>query len=277
MLKPKLDLEIANLMDYELAKTANNHNFSNLNQAVDYLNSAIDVLENSGFTAHADALLNVLQKIAGFEERKALIEIPSLAFIREMDAVDFKYENKDIWEILATIQKSQSETIKNTYKAILNNLARSEVGKKIISNILKKNVEELNEEHFEKILEDNYLSKDKAGKILLFRPDLRTNLNFNVREHLSERNKPMFGAEEISNFIESELPTPVTAAARYYLNKLAKKRKPKNPTKTPDPYTKNLNSDKMIKNLKNHGTMFNMPDSNQVDDLLNDDVFEEED
>jgi hypothetical protein len=296
MLKPKLDLEIASLMDYELAKTANNHDFSNLNQAVDYLNSAIDVLENSGFTAHADALLNVLQKIASFEKSKALMQMPSLQFYQQTDALGFRIKGKSIFDILGSIQSSQSEGERNKYKAILNDIVRSEGSKLRIAAILDKNVEDLTEEDFRTILEDNYLTENKAGEYLFSLPNLRKHLKFDVKDYFArkreeERKKqigldktqkietsPLFGKEEISGFLESKLPTPeVVAAARHYLNKLAKQRKPKNPTKTPDTYTKNLNSDKMIKNLKGHGTVFNMPDSNQADDLLDDDVFEEED
>jgi len=174
MLKPKLNLEIANLMDYELAKTANNHDFSDLNQAVDYLNSAIDVLENSGFTTHADALLNVLQKIASFEKSKALMQMPSLQFYQETAALGF-----DIYRILR-LTKSKSEMIANQNKAILNNLVRSEGSKIRIAAILNKNVEDLNEEDFKKILEDNYLEKNKAGEYLFSLPNLREHLNFDI-------------------------------------------------------------------------------------------------
>jgi len=44
-----------------------------------------------------------------------------------------------------------------------------------------------------------------------------------------------------------------------------KPRKPKNPTKIHDPHTKGLTPDKMIENLKHHGTEFNMADDNGVD------------
>jgi hypothetical protein len=119
MLKPKLENEIVELMHQQLVKKASNQDLSDITQAVDYVNSAIDVLETSGFTAHADQLLHILHKIA------------------------------------------------------------------------------------------------------------------------------------------------------------TKHRKPKNPTKVSDSHTKKLTSDKMVKNLKNHGTVFNMPDINMADDILVEDVFQE--
>lgn len=279
MLKPISESELINIMEKELVKNANSQDFSSLDKAVDYLNSAIDMLETSGFISHADALLNVLTKIAAFEKRKVLIDAPSLVFIREMDASNYDFENKGIWQILGLIQSSQSEMLRNKYKAILNDAARSKTGKDIIANVLNKYVEQLNERDFKKILEDNYLSESQAGQYLLSRPDLRKNLKFNVKDYVSKQRSPkMFGDEEISEFVESELPTPQTvAAARYNLKKLSKTRKPKNPTKISDRHTKNLDSNKMIKNLKDHGTVFNMADSNFADDLLNEDIdFEDE-
>lgn len=44
--------------------------------------------------------------------------------------------------------------------------------------------------------------------------------------------------------------------------------KPKNPTKVSDSHTKGLTSEKMVSNLKEHGTVFNMADDGFADDLL---------
>lgn len=46
--------------------------------------------------------------------------------------------------------------------------------------------------------------------------------------------------------------------------------KPKNPLKIHDPHTKGLTPEKQVKNLLNHGTVFNMADDqNSAEDLLN--------
>lgn len=53
----------------------------------------------------------------------------------------------------------------------------------------------------------------------------------------------------------------------------ARNKKPKNPTKVPDRHTKGLTSDKMVANLKNHGTVFNLNNDGQAaDDFLNAEV-----
>lgn len=64
MLKSIFETEILKEMEHSLVKQANNQNVDNLDQAVDYLNSAIDIFEESGFTAQADEILNILNKIA---------------------------------------------------------------------------------------------------------------------------------------------------------------------------------------------------------------------
>lgn len=45
----------------------------------------------------------------------------------------------------------------------------------------------------------------------------------------------------------------------------SKPRKPKDPTKVPNGHTHGLTSEKMVKNLENHGTVFNMADDGNVD------------
>lgn len=76
MLKPKSELDLINLMQHELVKNANNQDFSNLEQAIDYLNSAIDTLEGAGFSAYADRLLTLIIKIAATNRRNVIMERP---------------------------------------------------------------------------------------------------------------------------------------------------------------------------------------------------------
>ena len=64
MLKSSFDQELINSMQYELVKQASSNNIENVDTAVDYLNSAIDIFEDAGLNAQADQILNVLYKIA---------------------------------------------------------------------------------------------------------------------------------------------------------------------------------------------------------------------
>ncbi len=379
MLKSKLENELILSMNHELVKKANNHDYDQLHHAVDYINSAIDILESSGFQSQANKLLNLIYKIATFEKIKANFEPAPLQFYKKINERGFQYGGKDIFGVLNDIQKSDSEIEKNKYKALLNNLARtnkniianifstpeniltkddvteqhfkeileenymdedkamryvsfftdlsssyspsdkfwedtdalgftykgkkskdiiniinnsdselnknkykailtnvarSEGSKFRIASLLNKDVENLTEEDFQTILGDNYLTEQDAAKHLFFEPRQRKNVNFSTKDYYKIPDLSQF-----SEAIERSFPTEsqqALASVQYYLNKLAKKRKPKNPTKVSDSYTKNLTSKKMIKNLKGHGTVFNMPDINMADDILSDHVFEEE-
>ena len=283
MLKSKLENELILGMDHELFKKANNHDYDQLHNAVDYINSAIDILESSGFESQADKLLNLIYKIATFEKEKVLTNIPSLQYFKETDALGFSYKfpsgSKSIWDILVAIDR-YSGNEKNKLKAILNNIVRSEGSKIRIANILNKSENELTEDDFRKILEQNYLSEEEAAKNLALSPKLRSNLKFDLQQYLKDRKEKsprLFSDEELDTFVSENLPQEVALAyAKYKMNKNAKPRKPKNPLKISDKHTKNLDSKKMVKNLLDHGTVFNM-DANLADDFLDEDVdFEDE-
>lgn len=64
MNKNILEQELISNMQAELVKQAEDISVDNLDKAVDYLNSAIDIFENAGFNTQADQTLNVLLKIA---------------------------------------------------------------------------------------------------------------------------------------------------------------------------------------------------------------------
>jgi hypothetical protein len=98
MLKSKSELEIVNLMNYELVKTANNQDFSNLEQAVNYLDSAIDVLDNNGFTNEANKLLNILTKIAKHHKPKNPTNVSkrhSEKFVKNLKETGTMFSKKD--------------------------------------------------------------------------------------------------------------------------------------------------------------------------------------
>lgn len=65
MIKKSLfEEELVASMHNELVKQANSQDNSDLEKAVDYLNSAIDIFEEVGLNSHANNILNLLYKIA---------------------------------------------------------------------------------------------------------------------------------------------------------------------------------------------------------------------
>jgi hypothetical protein len=77
MLKSVFESELLDGMHKSLIKQANNQNLDNVDQAVDYLNSAIDILESQGLTSKADQVLNILYKIAKPKTPKKPHSIPN--------------------------------------------------------------------------------------------------------------------------------------------------------------------------------------------------------
>ena len=77
MLKSVFEYEILDGMHKSLIKQANNQNLENVEQAVDHLHSAIDILESQGLTSKADQVLNILYKIAKTHKPKKPHQIPN--------------------------------------------------------------------------------------------------------------------------------------------------------------------------------------------------------
>jgi hypothetical protein len=55
-------------MQKELVKNASNQNADNLDLAVDYLHSAVQIFEDAGMTVKADKILQILAKIANYND-----------------------------------------------------------------------------------------------------------------------------------------------------------------------------------------------------------------
>ncbi len=193
MSKKYLSSELASEMEKVLIKKANNVDDSNLENAVNYLNSAIDILEDAGLSSKANKVLKVLQKLAYSEDELLPYEDNSL----EEKIKLARLGNKDAIVEITTL------------------LSREGYSQETIKEILK--------------------------------PEISESI-----------------VEDISDEPVSEIDTMITEASR---------KRPRNPEKVSDRHTKNLNPKRMVKNLKGHGTVFNMADiSYSNDDLLDLDI-----
>jgi hypothetical protein len=286
MLKSKSELEIVNLMNYELVKTANNQDFSNLEQAIDYLNSAIDTLEDAGFSAYADRLLTLIIKIAATNRRNVLMDIdPSpQKFIQNLQKINYPIDRylekinnpntseEEKKEILLKI----NQDVRNTNKSIIY----------IISNILNLGSKNPTEDDFKRVLGIYYMPLEavQAGSFYTEIPGVKRMTQKEYMKYRSEN--PLYSMRTdipAPPFKTTDLPMPkgirppfetppglfdepmITSASRKY--------KPKNPTNV-----SKRHSEKFVKNLKETGTMFSKKDFNMADNLLNADIeFEDED
>ncbi len=213
MIKKSLfENDLINGMHSELTKHGSKS--VDLEQAVDCLNSSIDILEDIGLTAQADHILSILSKIAALHKVMRMPPIPTL--------IEAGMKLKDI-EDLSTNQFAKARVNK-----AFRNLGYSD--QQIIDLIGK--------HHFMGQKETDELTdpSNAFGKIMEW---------FKAPKKVSPSGELKPG-EEIS------------------ISKLPLKGADCNQSKSVDPHTKGLTSEKMVKNLLHHGTEFNM-----VDDLLN--------
>jgi hypothetical protein len=215
-------------MQKELIKNATNQDHDNVGQAVDYLNSAIDIFEDAGMKTQADKVLRIIAKIAA----KNVMQMPSIRAL-----IEAGMRPEDVKDISSNpIAKAR---VNKAFRAL--GYDDKQIAHLIGHHNLmsQKDAEELTDENrsFSKMW-------DWMKDPLKVEPgsELKPGDEFNISSVAFDEND-------------------------------AKHRKPKNPTKVNDRHTKGLTSDKMVANLKNHGTVFNMNNDGQAaDDLLNADV-----
>lgn len=234
MLKSVFESELAAEMHKGLIKKANSSSADDLSQAVDHLNSAIGIFEEAGMTAQADRLLNLLEKIAA-------IQLPNLDNARKYleSTLPLSYPRLTDEEIKEKINSIMSpESIGRNLALFIDALRSVGTAEHVIKNFVgdKKYMNAANTAR--------EISEDITGK-----------LSRMINEELVGQPGDIFTIRPLNR-------------------NAASKKKPKNPLKVSDRHTKKLTSDKMVKNLKHHGTMFNMSDDNDAQDLLNNDILD---
>jgi hypothetical protein len=210
-------------MHKELVKNATNQDSDNVGEAVDYLNSAIDIFEDAGMKAQADKVLRILAKIAT-SNRSVMLNMPTFKSL-----IEAGMHPQDPKEVSTNpIAKAR---INKAYRAL--GYSDKEMGNFIgHHNVMDpKDVAELTDENrsFSKMwdwMQDPLLTPSSSN--------LKPGDEFNISSVASDEND-------------------------------AKKKQ--------DRHTKGLTSEKMVANLKHHGTVFNLSDDgNAADDMLDLDV-----
>lgn len=284
MLKIKSELDLINLMQHELIKNANNQDFSNLEQAVNYLDSAIDVLDAHGFANEANKLLNILTKIAA-SSRQVLLNIDNapLKFIKKLQ--DRRYPIDDYLRIIEdkNIDIDTKEKIKLKINQDVRNTDKSLI--EIVADILNLGHENPSEEDFRRVLGPKiYMPINEVRAKSYYKP-IPGIKQMSIKDFMRYKAKnpsmktdipaPPFNPNELSmpTGIRPPFETPPGIFDKPFTTSAAKKYKPKNPTNV-----SKRHSEKFVKNLKETGTMFSKKDFNMADDLLDSDIdFEDED
>lgn len=223
---------IANMQNELQHPFEKKHASQNLGKAVDYLHSAIEIFEEKGLTRKADQLLDILEKIA---------------------------------------QKSKNH---KTHTNVVSNLPP--VGKMMEKGITLAD--------FDKMNSGDLRAKARINKVLhelgLSTLDIAQAIgvdNVMKQEDSAAFANPHSSSSNILRMIEDPLGKETTEnlepGDEFSINSIASKhKKPKDPRRISDPHTKGLTSEKMVRNLLDHGTEFNMSDDGVADDLLNLDI-----
>jgi hypothetical protein len=208
--------EIIAGMHKELVKNATAQDRDNLEKAVDYLNSAIDIFEDAGMKTRADKVLNILRKIAA----KNVMQMPSIQALIEKGM-----RPEDVKDIAENpIAKAR---INKAFRAL-------GYDDKQIANLIGKH---------------NVMSQEEA-------------------EELTDESRAfskMWDWMKDPTKVESggELKPGDEFSIKSVAQDMNDAKKPKDPRKVSDRHTKGLTSEKMVNNLKNHGTVFNLADDGQ--------------
>lgn len=193
----------------------------NLIKAVDYLNTAFDILEDAGLTVQATQILNILSKIGGNPDFNQVSLNKESPFTALMEA---GITNKDIMEFSK--------------------------GNKLAVAKFNKTLRDLgySEDDIKSLLSKHYMPTKDAEELL----------------------SPERSFTKIDDFLKDPLSVRPSSKSlnpgdEFTISTLASKK---------DPHTSNLTSEKILKNLKDHGTEFNMADDGKSDDLLNLEVMD---
>jgi hypothetical protein len=212
----------------ELNANDQSKSLEKLGCAVDYLYSAMDILEDAGMTAKADEVLNILEKIAQVKH-KNVEQMPSINALLENGV-----KNKDLEDFF-----KNKETVVARSRICTAYRKMGYTDKEIIKFVGK----------------DRFVDEDTAAEWL--KPETQSKTD-TIAEWI-EKSTPKYSPEDPGTGEQLKPGFPIKSLL--------------DENKVSDPsHTKGLTSDKMVNNLKNHGTVFNLADDGSADTLLSDDV-----
>jgi len=240
--------ELINGMQRELHSHEKKQGMNNLVKAADYLNAAVEIFEEAGMTAKADQVLRLLGKIAIAAAHDSKVrQMPSLQKLMEAGVT-----HKDLRNTNDPVSRARV----NTAMRVLGYTDREIQG----------------------FLGEKFMSEEDAADML--NPEKPYG---KIMEWIDKPTTPvdpnnLQPGEEIS-FESMPDSRPKMAPQGPGLGEISMKSilasdeqqakvKSKSPAKVNDSHTNGLTSEKMVANLENHGTVFNMTDDSAADDLL---------
>lgn len=236
--------ELAAGMQRELQPFEKKAATTSLVDAVDYLHSAVEIFEEAGMTAKADQVLAILAKIAthGTHVR----QMPSMKALMEAGVTIKDIEGNKSDDKFATARLNRA-------------LRKLNLSDKEIAEFVGPN-KVMSEDDIKMYLDPessrekiNDWFKDPAMPVDPMNPGKNEAIKFNsmTRTNPSGTSKP----DEFT-----------------FKSLLASDEQPAKSKHVTDTHSKGLTSEKMLNNLKNHGTVFNMADDGKANDFLDLDI-----
>jgi hypothetical protein len=273
MIKKSLfENELIHGMQRELHSHEKKQGMNSLVQAVEYLHSAAQIFEEAGMTAKAEQVLQILSKIAAQHDTK----------VKMMPSMQSLMENGVTQADLKGLGKGDAFS-----KARVNTAFRrlGYTDKEIASFIGRHNL--MSEEEAAELMNpegspQRFMSwiENPMAPIDPNRPSESENFQQNVSQWMA--NPGPVGVQpgqeiEMQSLLkqpkQDDKPSPDELVFKSIAQELGlddndvrgKPHKPKNPLSVSDWHTKGLTPEKMVENLKHHGTEFNMADDNNID------------
>jgi hypothetical protein len=257
--------ELIRGMQHELQPHMKKQGMNNLVKAVEYLQAAAEIFEESGLNTKADQVFNVLSKIAqdnndSMKKTRPVQKMPSLQKLFETGL-----SPKDVEKAYAGDSRS---------------LAKVNVALRDAGYTEEETLAFLGERNFLPLeTAQRWAQEDPIGTfqgwmtdVLNPSPKPGEQVEFKSLVEKPEEVKPE--EELVFKSIAEELGLSDDNDAK------GKPRKPKDPTHVSDRHTKGLTSEKMVSNMLGHGSWFNKADDHAADDndvdIAQPDNFEED-
>lgn len=240
--------DLASEMQHEMIKQASGST-PGLAKAAECLHAALEILEEQGLTARAGQLLQLLQKIAqDAQPARDVMQMPTPKALMEAGLTQKDMHNFAKGDPIA----------KAKFNLVLRHLGYSDHQ---IGNIIgKTNV--MSEEDAKEVVNPNR----SFGKIYDWLKDPTMPVdprNPQPGETISLRSLPVTGPGDTISF--KSMKEPMAPSKEDLTFKSIAQKKPGRPDRISDSHVKGLTSEKMVKNLENHGTPFNMADDGTLD------------
>lgn len=241
--------DLASEMQHEMIKQASGST-PGLAKAAECLHAALEILEEQGLTARANQLMQLLKKIAqDAQPARDVMQMPTPKALMEAGLTQKDMHNFAKGDPIA----------KAKFNLVLRSLGYSDHQ---IGNIIgKTNV--MSEEDAKEVINPNR----SYSKIYDWLKDPTMPVdprNPQPGETISLRSLPITGPGDTISF--KSMKEPMTPSKDDLTFKsIAQKKNPGRPDRISDSHVKGLTSEKMVKNLENHGTPFNMADDGTLD------------